>query len=291
MISEARIRITCEDAGRSVQNHRIPVIRQPAFTDLLRARKPLVNQLVNPLPAADIGDLNCQLACSWITCHLRPLSADSKADQVKSSAIKFFAESLMWAKRYILKRASSTAVMGASAADRVRFADIEAEIQKLKQSIRAIHYGIPWFAIRAGLDSSSPGIPPIPGPDIATRTRFRNLHTFPPDLPVLSPTDRRHRSRWEHSDIHLPRLETLILAPFSAHEDFATDYLMRFIVPGLRRLQIPETFISPDPTTQLATFIEGSQCKLKELHVTGERSLSTMFYRNQLPDISFITFN
>ncbi|KAJ7659341.1 hypothetical protein DFH06DRAFT_1130873 [Mycena polygramma] len=94
-------------------------------------------------------------------------------------------------------------------------------------------------------------------------------------------------------DIHLPCLKSLIIAPFSAnHEDFATaDYLLRFIVPGLRRLQIAETFIVPDPIARLMTFVKRSQCKLKELHVTGERSFSTVFYRKKLPNISVITFN
>ncbi|KAJ7659327.1 hypothetical protein DFH06DRAFT_1406502, partial [Mycena polygramma] len=92
-------------------------------------------------------------------------------------------------------------------------------------------------------------------------------------------------------DIHLPRLESLVLGSHSRFDDPARGYLSSFIVPTLIRLQIPEVFIEPNPIRGLSAFIAKSHCKLEELRMTGERSLSAAFYRKHLPSISHITFN
>ncbi|KAJ6589330.1 hypothetical protein B0H19DRAFT_1303435 [Mycena capillaripes] len=72
-------------------------------------------------------------------------------------------------------------------------------------------------------------------------------------------------------DIHLPRLDSLILGPYSSDNGPVTDYLHSFVVPALRRLQIPEKFLAPDPMyamDKLGSFIPKSQCQLEELHIT-----------------------
>ncbi|KAF7336756.1 F-box domain-containing protein [Mycena venus] len=94
------------------------------------------------------------------------------------------------------------------------------------------------------------------------------------------------------TDIHLPRLECLTIAPYYVHSDpLSTGFLQSFIVPALCRLQVPETFLAPDPIAELMAFIPKSQCTLKELRITGERSLSRYSYRKAFPSIPDITFS
>ncbi|KAJ6456262.1 hypothetical protein C8R47DRAFT_188965, partial [Mycena vitilis] len=94
-------------------------------------------------------------------------------------------------------------------------------------------------------------------------------------------------------DIHLPRLERLILGWYSNDgNDPEIEYLHSFVVPALRSLQLPEAFLGPDPIATLQAFLPKSQCKLHELHITGERSFSTSLFERELSaSITNITFN
>ncbi|KAJ7656463.1 hypothetical protein DFH06DRAFT_1132391 [Mycena polygramma] len=79
-------------------------------------------------------------------------------------------------------------------------------------------------------------------------------------------------------DIHLPHLKRLIFASFSTLADdneYDTEYLLSFVVPALRSLQIPEESLAPDPIGKLKIFLPKSQCQLHELHITGKRTFST----------------
>ncbi|KAJ6454599.1 hypothetical protein C8R45DRAFT_599524 [Mycena sanguinolenta] len=96
------------------------------------------------------------------------------------------------------------------------------------------------------------------------------------------------------ADIQLPVLESLVLAPFMDTEDApATDFLPALITPALRTLQVPESFLQPDPIDVLRSFILKSGCDLQKLCITGDtRSVSEAEYRGamrsfQIPQISF----
>jgi hypothetical protein len=94
------------------------------------------------------------------------------------------------------------------------------------------------------------------------------------------------------SDIVLSRLESLVVIHFG-NEDWgrAAGYLLCFIAPALRRLQVPDTFLAPDPISSLATFISQSGCTLQEVCITGERSISKKAYREAFPSIPTVSFN
>ncbi|KAJ7869786.1 hypothetical protein B0H13DRAFT_2062628 [Mycena leptocephala] len=92
-------------------------------------------------------------------------------------------------------------------------------------------------------------------------------------------------------DITLPRLESLLFVHFAADYMSTVGYLPSFIVPALRRLQIPENCVAGDPVAVLASFISKSGCKLEQLHITGERSISQNAYRTAFSSISKVSFN
>ncbi|KAJ7430431.1 hypothetical protein B0H11DRAFT_1627498, partial [Mycena galericulata] len=66
-------------------------------------------------------------------------------------------------------------------------------------------------------------------------------------------------------DISLPFLESLVFVQWFDDEDPAIHYLDTFIVPALRKLQIPETFLSPGPIQTLRAFISKSGCNPQEI--------------------------
>ncbi|KAJ7912304.1 hypothetical protein B0H13DRAFT_2327470 [Mycena leptocephala] len=98
-----------------------------------------------------------------------------------------------------------------------------------------------------------------------------------------------HRSTF--IDITLPHLGSLLFVHFADDYVPAVGYLPSFIVPALRRLQIPENCIAGDPVATLASFISKSGCELERLHITGERSISENAYRTAFPSISKVSFN
>ncbi|KAJ7430419.1 hypothetical protein B0H11DRAFT_1893106 [Mycena galericulata] len=88
-------------------------------------------------------------------------------------------------------------------------------------------------------------------------------------------------------DISLPFLESLVFVQFVDEEDPAIHYLDTFIVPALRRLQIPETFLAPRPIDALRAFISKSGCNLQEILITGGRTLRKKFYCREFSSIEF----
>jgi hypothetical protein len=64
-------------------------------------------------------------------------------------------------------------------------------------------------------------------------------------------------------------------------------WLETFIVPALRSLEVPERFIGPNPVESLTSFIVKSGCKLQEIYITGEKSVTEGLYREAFPSIFF----
>jgi hypothetical protein len=82
-------------------------------------------------------------------------------------------------------------------------------------------------------------------------------------------------------------MESLILRDPAS--DPVTRYLHTFVVPALRLLQIPESFLGPKPIDSLASFSSKSGCK--KVHITGERSVSQASYRKAFPSIPIFSFS
>ncbi|KAJ7430424.1 hypothetical protein B0H11DRAFT_943375 [Mycena galericulata] len=88
-------------------------------------------------------------------------------------------------------------------------------------------------------------------------------------------------------DISLPFLESLVFVQWVDEEDPAINYLETFIVPALRRLQIPETFLAAGPIYTLRAFISRSGCNPQEILITGGRRTRKTNYRREFPSIRF----
>ncbi|KAJ7088216.1 hypothetical protein C8R43DRAFT_297889 [Mycena crocata] len=93
-------------------------------------------------------------------------------------------------------------------------------------------------------------------------------------------------------DVNLPSLESLILVDGLGYPDVeAMEYLGTFIVPALRKVQVPELYIGTDPVNGLTSFVAKSGCKLQEVYIAGRRRTSTDdLYREALPLIPKMTF-
>jgi hypothetical protein len=98
----------------------------------------------------------------------------------------------------------------------------------------------------------------------------------------LSGTSRNQR------DIVLPSLESLTFVQLG--DTPVTGYLTTFIVPALRSLEVPERFLGPNPIRSLKSFISKSGCRLQEVHLTGERTVSEDSYRMTFPSIPNFSF-
>jgi hypothetical protein len=72
--------------------------------------------------------------------------------------------------------------------------------------------------------------------------------------------------------------------------DPVPDYLHTFIVPALSILQIPESFLGPNPIDSLTSFISKSDCNLQEVRITGERSVPEASYHEAFPSILKFSF-
>ncbi|KAJ7667020.1 hypothetical protein B0H17DRAFT_1336225 [Mycena rosella] len=92
-------------------------------------------------------------------------------------------------------------------------------------------------------------------------------------------------------DTKLAHWESLVLIKFVSDSDRPTAYLDTFILPALRRLQIPDEFRSPGPVTALGSFISKSECKLQNVHITGKRTASKSSYRMVFPSIRKVSFD
>ncbi|KAJ7113032.1 hypothetical protein C8R44DRAFT_882066 [Mycena epipterygia] len=93
-------------------------------------------------------------------------------------------------------------------------------------------------------------------------------------------------------DIELPCLKSLVLIKFDLMKAVShTPYLSTFVVPALRRLQVPDKYLGADPIDMLQSFISKSGCQLEEVCITGERSAPKASYRNAFPSIPKFTFN
>ncbi|KAJ7906196.1 hypothetical protein B0H13DRAFT_2662920 [Mycena leptocephala] len=91
-------------------------------------------------------------------------------------------------------------------------------------------------------------------------------------------------------DITLPRLEDLVLWKWLGIQSWLTGYLETFVAPALRRLQVPDEFLGPDPIHALNSFVSKSGCKLEEVLITGSRARPKDSYRRAFPSINF-SFN
>ncbi|KAJ6468981.1 hypothetical protein C8R47DRAFT_1223079 [Mycena vitilis] len=96
------------------------------------------------------------------------------------------------------------------------------------------------------------------------------------DLGLHPGPDLGHRR-----DIPLLCLDSLVMSDVGRRP--VTNLLPTLIVPALRRLEIPEYFLEPNPIDSLKTFISKSGCKLEELHLTGAVSVPGNSYRRAFP--------
>ncbi|KAJ7193771.1 hypothetical protein GGX14DRAFT_587512 [Mycena pura] len=95
----------------------------------------------------------------------------------------------------------------------------------------------------------------------------------------------------EHGEvgINLPRLESLTLEYLLYFP--ATCAITTFVVPSLRRLRVADAFIRPDPVGKLSSLIAKSGCKLQELCIVGDLSITENAYREAFPSISNLSFD
>ncbi|KAJ7915463.1 hypothetical protein B0H13DRAFT_940370 [Mycena leptocephala] len=91
------------------------------------------------------------------------------------------------------------------------------------------------------------------------------------------------------ADVELRYLESLVLNDLRPHPRI--PYLATFIVPALRRLQIAEALLGPDPIASLAAFILRSGCALQELHITNPSPRSQNTYQRAFASIRTLSFS
>ncbi|KAJ6468669.1 hypothetical protein C8R47DRAFT_1151296 [Mycena vitilis] len=97
-----------------------------------------------------------------------------------------------------------------------------------------------------------------------------------------------HGNVGPEEDIQLPRLEFLTLIHVGG--ELVKDFLPTLIVPALRNLEIPESYLAPDPIASLTAFVAKSGCRLEELHLTGTISVPESSYRQAFPSLRNISF-
>ncbi|KAJ7741175.1 hypothetical protein DFH07DRAFT_838243 [Mycena maculata] len=90
---------------------------------------------------------------------------------------------------------------------------------------------------------------------------------------------------------NLLHLESLILMQHWVDDDPPVGYLDGFVLPALRRLQIPDNFFRPDPVEGLASFVSRSGCTLREVLITGEITVPKRSYRRSFPNIPKFLFD
>ncbi|KAJ7629809.1 hypothetical protein DFH06DRAFT_710277 [Mycena polygramma] len=99
--------------------------------------------------------------------------------------------------------------------------------------------------------------------------------------------------RDELIQLSLPCLESLNLIHCGIRP--VKHLLPTFLVPALRRLKIPESFLAPDPIDTLAKFVSISGCKLEELCITHGTSLllenDESRYLQAIPSLRKVSFS
>ncbi|KAJ7113017.1 hypothetical protein C8R44DRAFT_234794 [Mycena epipterygia] len=97
----------------------------------------------------------------------------------------------------------------------------------------------------------------------------------------------------DQPDIELACLDSLVLVKCSNDSELLglPQYLNTFIVPMLRRLQLPDEFLGPSSIDMLKSFISKSRCQLQEVCITGKISVPQASYRHAFPSIPNFTFN
>ncbi|KAJ7148792.1 hypothetical protein C8R43DRAFT_925614 [Mycena crocata] len=98
---------------------------------------------------------------------------------------------------------------------------------------------------------------------------------------------QNHHSAIE-PDVELAHLESLVI---TCTGDGNSRYLRSFIVPALQKLQVPETYLEPDPILALTSFISKSGCTLQEVRITGRMYTQENRYHNAFPLVSRFSFD
>ncbi|KAJ7623941.1 hypothetical protein DFH06DRAFT_1481780 [Mycena polygramma] len=95
----------------------------------------------------------------------------------------------------------------------------------------------------------------------------------------------RPGNRGPQQDIRLPCLEFLTFN--HRFGDPVTDFLLtlRVVVPAFRNLEIPESYLAPDPLGSLMAFVSKSGCRLEELHLTGQIVVPENSYGQAFPSL------
>ncbi|KAJ7186628.1 hypothetical protein C8R46DRAFT_1273365 [Mycena filopes] len=83
--------------------------------------------------------------------------------------------------------------------------------------------------------------------------------------------------------VSLPHLQTLVMTQEGANP--VLEYLDTFVAPALLTLQVPESFLGPEPIEYLRLFICTSDCKLRDVVITGGKIESIDSYRSAFPSI------
>ncbi|KAJ7659340.1 hypothetical protein DFH06DRAFT_1297433 [Mycena polygramma] len=123
------------------------------------------------------------------------------------------------------------------------------------------------------------------------------LITFANCLPILrQTTNLLHCELDLYSESALPADEPVLSFPFlellvlTAIDDYSVaDCLPLFVAPALRRLELAECFLGSNPLDSLASFISTSGCNLKELCITGERTVREDAYTAAFPSIEEVS--
>ncbi|KAJ7164509.1 hypothetical protein C8R46DRAFT_1099744 [Mycena filopes] len=88
--------------------------------------------------------------------------------------------------------------------------------------------------------------------------------------------------------VSLPYLQTLTM--MAQGTDPVVGYLDTFVVPALLTLQVPESFLGPNPIERLSSFIATSGCKLQDVVITGDEIKSIDSYRGAFPSVDRFSF-
>ncbi|KAJ7623937.1 hypothetical protein DFH06DRAFT_1446606 [Mycena polygramma] len=89
--------------------------------------------------------------------------------------------------------------------------------------------------------------------------------------------------------IRLPRLESLTFIQVGGAP--VTEFLLTLVVPALRTLEIPESYLAPDPIGSLTAFFTKTGCKLEELRLTGIISVPAISYLEAFPSLRQLSFD
>ncbi|KAJ7620629.1 hypothetical protein DFH06DRAFT_1233748 [Mycena polygramma] len=75
-------------------------------------------------------------------------------------------------------------------------------------------------------------------------------------------------------ELALPFLESLAITLATPEARRGIRFPHIFVVPALRRLQIPESILGQDPVDYLRSFVATAGCTLQSLHITDRRSIA-----------------